>query len=792
MPNQNIGEVIAESQDLTFQKRKEEGVDSSMSLFRYLLSGTGLVPPWWSEKRDAKLREFWKEGDHLSGAIYNMTSKMTAIPFKIVPDNPSNRTHVEQAKFMEEVLLYGSEYGEGWQSFYNKLIEDLLTQDNGCFAEIIGRGRKDGPIEGAPVSVAHLDASKCQRTGDSEWPIIYTDYDGKRRKIHYTRVLFGSQMPSPKQDMFGVGFCAVSRCINVAQTLMDILIYKMEKLGSRPHRGILVTGGGLDPDEVADAFGQAEVAMDTQGLSRYAKMVVIGSVSLPDARLDKIELSSLPEGFNEETSITYGMATIALALGVDARELFPAMGAGATRADALLQHIKQRGKGPGQIIGFIEQLFNFKFLPPHLKFQFDQQDDAEDRQSADIAQVRSQARERDIIAGTLTVRAARQRMLTNREISEEQFANMELDDGRLPDGSSIMSMLYTDDPLVRPLLQFSVENPDDIMANDAESMLEEISTNLSKVHQAQAKTRSYPARQVLQQAEAVLENLEKDYTNQQKKDVFLFGAEEDMFDAETGEAEGDANQPPKTMRGDRQQTKNPAAPNQQQELSTGNTNVPAPADDEKALNDAIQNAIYRVNEALGSSGNGGEFSPIIDTKGIEGTIEYNGVEQELVIPNNPFEENSMANGIFNRKNKKGKSQDVNVPLPMMTSGPVFQPVIKLTIPEQKTPNVNVSVDTTTLNQQLANVIKEAQAGRMDDVDLKEVIKALSNVVTTLEAKQAPAPIVNVNVPEQPAPRVEVNPVLDIPETSEVTDVVHDQNGRVVRMIKTITKLVKGE
>ena len=63
----------------------------------------------------------------------------------------------------------------------------------------------------------------------------------------------------------------------------------------------------------------------------------------------------LPDGFDEQTSILYGMAAIALAFGVDARELFPAMSAGATRADALLQHLKQRGKGPGQILQMTEQ-----------------------------------------------------------------------------------------------------------------------------------------------------------------------------------------------------------------------------------------------------------------------------------------------------------------------------------------------------------------------------------------------------------------------------------------------------
>ena len=160
----------------------------------------------------------------------------------------------------------------------------------------------------------------CTRTGDPEFPIIYQDTDGKRYKMHYTRVAFSSQMPSPSATMNGVGFCAVSRCINIAQNILDILVYKQEKLGSRPQRSIMVTSGGLDPDVVRSAFIQAESQMQAQQLRRYSKTVVIGHEDMPDAKLDLIDLASLPDGFDERESIILGMAAIALAFGMDARE----------------------------------------------------------------------------------------------------------------------------------------------------------------------------------------------------------------------------------------------------------------------------------------------------------------------------------------------------------------------------------------------------------------------------------------------------------------------------------------
>jgi hypothetical protein len=47
---------------------------------------------------------------------------------------------------------------------------------------------------------------------------------------------------------------AISRVIHSAQALTDYLIYKQEKIGSRPRRAVGITKGGLDPEEVVEAF----------------------------------------------------------------------------------------------------------------------------------------------------------------------------------------------------------------------------------------------------------------------------------------------------------------------------------------------------------------------------------------------------------------------------------------------------------------------------------------------------------------------------------------------------------
>lgn len=410
---------------------------SPISLLMLMAKSADIISPWWSPRRDMELRNFIVSSDHVSGAMYNMVAKMTTIPVKIVARDNSIKAHVEMASRLTESLLGSSQFGEGWASFYGRMVYDLFSQDNGTFVEIIGPGPKDGPLTGLPISVAHLDAARCTRTGNAEYPVLYQSSDGRLYKLHYTRVIFGSQLPSTRYEMNGVGMCAVSRVINAAQNLYDISIYKQEKLGSRPNRQLIVTGGGLDPDDIQTAVRLSENSMNNQGLSRFSKTIVAGNRSIPDPKLNVVDLAKVPDGFDEKESTILGMAVISMGFGIDARELFPAMESGATKADAIVQHIKQRGKGPGQTIVFTETQFNTKCLPSFLKMVFDYQDDQQDRQNAEINSVRAQTRERDLGDSVTTIRVERERMVDHGEITDEQFEQMELEDGRLEDGVTV-------------------------------------------------------------------------------------------------------------------------------------------------------------------------------------------------------------------------------------------------------------------------------------------------------------------------------------------------------------------
>ena len=337
--------------------------------------------------------------------------------------------------------------------------------------------------------------------------------------------------------------CACSRAINAAQNIYDIQVYKMEKLGSRPKRQILVGEKGLTANDIMMAMRTADEAMDNEGLTRASRTVVIAPKHvLPqtEVRLNQIDLASVPDGFDEQQSITTGVYILAWAFGVDAREFWPASATGATKADALLQHMKARGKAVGNTLTLFEKIINTYVLPAHLKFSFDVQDDDEDQQRADISATVSQTTERDVNAGLYDVRKARVEMVNAGHMTQQEFEDLELKDGRLEGGEDILSLFYSDDPLVAPLLKLGVKDPLDTEALYWEELQPAVNAQKReclKVIAMQLNATTVAIRHAATKAKAALDALEK-YWQQNGASY----QEEQM--AEEGEQPVEGEQPP--------------------------------------------------------------------------------------------------------------------------------------------------------------------------------------------------------------------------------------------------------
>ena len=460
------------------------------------------ISPWWSRQRDAELRAFWKDGQSASIVMGLAQNKLATIPIEIVPNDMSIVVHSRHATAMNERLMMNSEFGLGLHGVMLKFTEDYLGQDNGAFMEVLGEGDPTGPIIGPVYGVRHLDSAHCLRTGDPIYPVLYTGEDGKQYKIHNARVIFISQMPSSRREMYNVGFCSISRSLKIIQNMHNVLNYQDEKMGARAASQILV-GSGITGREIIKAFAASEHMMDALGIQNLAKTIAIGSPT-GDISLDRIELNDL-KTFDEETTKTFAAYALAAAWGLEFQDLIPV---GGTKSSESISLQRARVRLPQAFMESFLQQANVKLVPPYLEVRMDFVDDTADQQRAVIQDIDSRNVERQMSSGVTTPEVVQQIQYEKGYIKRHQLRAMQLSRGKLEDGSPVQSLFfnarYADMLLIPPELLI-------VPANDPQVALEAISVNEVFIYSVIGSTSSSPALEKAQEALAALEWLKSEY-----------------------------------------------------------------------------------------------------------------------------------------------------------------------------------------------------------------------------------------------------------------------------------------
>lgn len=387
-PHTNGHKALDPVAELSLQRRAED-TPTTGGVFSWWFARTddgSELPPYWSHARDIALRQFiWREGnDILQGALSSMVKWGKTLSWVVEgPDRVVNRY---------QGMLSESEFGEGWGTLVSKVLTDYLTQDKGASIEVIGAGNPDGPVEGPVLGLAHLDAQYIVPTGDISYPVIFNNpKDGKPHKIHATRVIRLVDMPSPNENLNGIGFCAVSRVIATTQVLLKLIRYKNEKLSDMPEAGLLVLNN-IMPKAWEDVQARHQKDRRKLGQEIWSNIMTLFSIDpAQPATANFVSFATLPDGFNEAEATDTYLNIVALAFGVDKREFWPEskVGLGGNR-EAEVMNEKAKGKGKGDFIASIERAINWKVLPSSVNFRFDFRDDAEDKLKADINKVKTE------------------------------------------------------------------------------------------------------------------------------------------------------------------------------------------------------------------------------------------------------------------------------------------------------------------------------------------------------------------------------------------------------------------
>lgn len=506
--------------DLPFSEESDLTAGMAAHLFAFLIPADTAVPPHWSRARDRWLRNFWVKIDPVKNAVNTFVSKATSVPLRVVARNQSIKRHIAQAADFQDALIIQSGLMRGWRGEFEKFLTDYLTQDNGGFLIVLGPGPASGPIVGAATGVYALDSAYCTRTGDAVYPAIYMHEDGEQYKIHYSRLISLCKLPSPRRELRGVGLCPVSCCIDASVELQDISVMSQEKMGSRPARRLLYARKGATIEQLTNAIDHYNTKLDSEGLTRFAKTLLLApKVAGQELDLDVLDIVGPYDGFNRMDVHVIDVATIANSFGLDMMDIGAIYGiSGSSKSQEVVDR-KGRGKGVNDVLDDLTDQLNIKFLPPHLEVTFDNVDDQQDEHQATIRNTRAQARERDLRNAVTTPRIERMIMRRRGEITEEEFEELEMFDGRQPDGTDLLLLFESDDSVYVTLLQLPADDPTRIEDNDPAAMTLAIHEQIKSVWLVVDSARAPDLARKARFALAALERLYAQYEGAQAQAV---------------------------------------------------------------------------------------------------------------------------------------------------------------------------------------------------------------------------------------------------------------------------------
>jgi hypothetical protein len=344
----------------------------------------GDLPPQGDPMADFVLADYWKHEPILAGAVYSMTAKIGALTWTVTGQK---RMAMNTAKMLGRAA---SMEGYDWGGFIVSSSQDFYTTNRGVFWDV-NRADEDRfddlELYLRPVAdIGHIDALCCALTGNSKKPMIYQSVvTGQKRWFRPGEFIHFASMVSPREEHTGIGFCASARAWRAAKLLTGLHDYDEEKLNNLPPEGVAAVTG-LTLNEFKDALAFWKSARKANNSLTFPQVLwLLAGQSNTKVELEFIGFSQLPESFNREVVIDQYVNTLALVFGVDAREFWPistsSMG---TAAESEIQHLKAKGKGPGELITTIERKINAE-LPDGAVFAFDTQDSGEDKVASEIA-----------------------------------------------------------------------------------------------------------------------------------------------------------------------------------------------------------------------------------------------------------------------------------------------------------------------------------------------------------------------------------------------------------------------
>jgi hypothetical protein len=342
------------------------------------------IPPYGMPERDVYISDFWRYEPILAGAVYSMSAKMSALSW--IVSGPRLRA-MKAAQLFARASHMG---GQDWGGFLSCTAQDFYTTNNGVFWETargtVGNTGIINALAGPLADLGHIDSLCCALTGNVDKPMIYNSEElGQQIRFLEGEFIHFASLPSARERHLGIGFCAVDRAYRAAKLLIGLHDYDEEKLSNLPPEGI-ASVTGLTMNEFMDALQMWRLQREKDNSLTFPQVLwLIGSQPNTEVKVSLQGFSTIPESFDRDKVMSHYISTLALCFGVDAREFWPiSSGSLGTASESEIQHLKAKGKGPGEFISTTERMLNGE-LPIGVDFAFDTQDIEEDQNAATVA-----------------------------------------------------------------------------------------------------------------------------------------------------------------------------------------------------------------------------------------------------------------------------------------------------------------------------------------------------------------------------------------------------------------------
>jgi hypothetical protein len=276
------------------------------------------LPAYWSKSRDAVLSQTMMREPFWAGAVKKTISKGATqqYDFKF-----KERNRMSAERFRE--LFKTSNGRQGFKHLLNQGLQDYFLTDNGFFIEI---DREDNSKPGSRIiGLYHLDSLRCWRTGDPDVPVIYSDLHGQFHFLAWWQVWSIADTPNARNNYFGVGFCAASSVYERIRRMVAIRLFQYQRMTAHTPYAMTVVGG-ISATQLEDWKATNQASQLAKGNTVFGGHMMIPIMTRDPVSTQTIELTKMPENYNEPEEIEQAAIEYSLSLGVAKTDLKPLTG----------------------------------------------------------------------------------------------------------------------------------------------------------------------------------------------------------------------------------------------------------------------------------------------------------------------------------------------------------------------------------------------------------------------------------------------------------------------------------